>query len=65
MIIKEVDDLEMPWHKKVDDIFWRGATTGGGSNPPGYLPLYQRHRYVSLSDAIPAFSYSSTLLQVH
>lgn len=44
MIIKEVDDMEMPWSKKVDDIFWRGATTGGGSNPPGFLPQYQRHR---------------------
>jgi hypothetical protein len=44
MIIKEVDDMEVPWHKKVADIFWRGATTGGGSSPPGFLAQYQRHR---------------------
>lgn len=45
--IKDVDDMEMAWEDKIDDIFWRGATTGGGSNPPGYLGQYQRHRYVS------------------
>jgi hypothetical protein len=41
---KEVDDYEQPWHKKTDKIFWRGATTGGGSSPPGYIASYQRHR---------------------
>ncbi|GHJ90402.1 hypothetical protein NliqN6_6804 [Naganishia liquefaciens] len=49
MIIKEVDDMEMPWSKKIDDIFWRGATTGGGSNPPGFLPQYQRHRFIKMT----------------
>lgn len=42
--IKDVDDMETPWEEKETDIFWRGATTGGGSNPPGYLAQYQRHR---------------------
>jgi hypothetical protein len=49
MVIKEIDDMEMPWSKKVDDIFWRGATTGGGSSPPGFLAQYQRHRCAHLS----------------
>jgi hypothetical protein len=44
MIIKDTDDMETAWEDKSDDIFWRGATTGGGSNPPGYLAQYQRHR---------------------
>lgn len=48
MVIKDVDDAEVPWDEKTDDIFWRGATTGGGSSPRGFLTSYQRHRYVSL-----------------
>ena len=47
MVIKDFDDMEMSWDDKVDDIFWRGATTGGGSSPPGFLAQYQRHRCVS------------------
>lgn len=47
-IIKDVDDMETPWEDKLDNIFWRGATTGGGSNPPGFVGHYQRHRYVCL-----------------
>lgn len=46
MRIKDVDDMEVPWEKKTDKIFWRGATTGGGSTPPGFLSRYQRHRCV-------------------
>jgi hypothetical protein len=45
-IIKDVDDMETKWEDKSDDIFWRGATTGGGSSPPGFLAQYQRHRLV-------------------
>ena len=44
MKIKDVDDMETAWEDKSDDIFWRGATTGGGSSPPGFLAQYQRHR---------------------
>lgn len=44
--INNVDDMEVPWEKKSNKIFWRGATTGGGSSPPGFLSRYQRHRYV-------------------
>ena len=45
--LKEVDAMEMPWEEKSDKIFWRGASTGGGSHPPGFSPQYQRHRYGS------------------
>lgn len=44
--LKEVDDMEIPWENKLDKIFWRGATTGGGSHPPGLSAQYQRHRCV-------------------
>lgn len=44
MVVKDVDDMEVPWEEKTEDIFWRGATTGGGSSPPGFLSQYQRHR---------------------
>jgi len=44
--IKDVDDMEVAWEKKSDRIFWRGATTGGGSTPSGFLSRYQRHRCV-------------------
>ena len=40
----EIDNMEVPWDQKSDLIFWRGATTGGGSTPPGSTPTYQRHR---------------------
>ena len=43
-IPKEIDDLEQPWQNKTNKIFWRGATTGGGSAPPGHIASYQRHR---------------------
>ena len=48
-VVKEIDDMEVPWDKKSDRIFWRGATTGGGSTPPGFAPTYQRHRYLTSS----------------
>lgn len=44
---KEHDDMEVAWENKSDVVFWRGATTGGGSSPPGFSAKYQRHRYVS------------------
>ncbi|KAJ3726820.1 hypothetical protein C8R42DRAFT_393752 [Lentinula raphanica] len=31
---------------KLDKIFWRGATTGGGNNPAGFAGSYHRHRAV-------------------
>ncbi|WVO18380.1 hypothetical protein L204_106096 [Cryptococcus depauperatus] len=49
MIIKDVDVMETKWEDKSDDIFWRGATTGGGSNPPGFLAQYQRHRLIKMT----------------
>lgn len=43
-VAKEVDNMETPWQNKTDLIFWRGATTGGGSSPAGFAAQYQRHR---------------------
>lgn len=48
MVVKDVDDDEVPWDQKTDDIFWRGATTGGGNSPRGHSKTFQRHRSVSL-----------------
>jgi hypothetical protein len=42
--LKDVDDMEVPWENKTAKFFWRGATTGGGSHPPGFSQQYQRHR---------------------
>ena len=47
LVVKEIDDMEVPWDEKSEQIFWRGATTGGGSTPQGFTPTYQRHRYLS------------------
>ncbi|KAF5373410.1 hypothetical protein D9615_009479 [Tricholomella constricta] len=47
--LKEVDDMDVPWEQKIDKIFWRGATTGGGSHPPGFSPQYQRHRFLRMA----------------
>ncbi|KAF8452826.1 glycosyltransferase family 90 protein [Boletus edulis BED1] len=58
--VKEIDDMEVPWDQKRDLIFWRGATTGGGSTPPGFTPTYQRHRYCSsLNLSLDSLSYTS------
>ena len=45
--LKEIDHMETPWERKTDKIFWRGATTGGGSSPPGFAPQYHRQRSVN------------------
>ncbi|KAK2464483.1 hypothetical protein APHAL10511_003462 [Amanita phalloides] len=47
--LKDVDPMEVPWESKIDKIFWRGATTGGGSHPHGFTPRYQRHRFVRMA----------------
>lgn len=44
MELKRLDSMETPWEKKDDKIFFRGASTGGGSSPSGFSPHYQRHR---------------------
>ncbi|KIP05614.1 glycosyltransferase family 90 protein [Phlebiopsis gigantea 11061_1 CR5-6] len=44
-----VDHMETPWEMKSDQVFWRGASTGGGSSPPGFAPQYQRHRLVRMA----------------
>ncbi|KDR66413.1 hypothetical protein GALMADRAFT_259158 [Galerina marginata CBS 339.88] len=45
----DVDPMEVPWEEKIDKIFWRGATTGGGSHPFGFAPQYQRHRFLRMA----------------
>ncbi|KAG7096090.1 hypothetical protein E1B28_006766 [Marasmius oreades] len=47
--LSEVDVHEVPWEDKIDKMFWRGATTGGGSTPPGFAAQYQRHRLVRMA----------------
>ncbi|KAF8064866.1 hypothetical protein FPV67DRAFT_1419057 [Lyophyllum atratum] len=47
--LKEVDNMDVPWEQKIDKVFWRGATTGGGSHPPGFAPRYQRHRFLRMA----------------
>lgn len=47
--LKQVDHMETPWELKNDAIFWRGASTGGGSSPPGFAAQYQRHRFVRMT----------------
>ncbi|KAJ2915744.1 hypothetical protein MD484_g4678, partial [Candolleomyces efflorescens] len=48
-VLTAVDKMEKPWEEKINKIFWRGATTGGGSHPPGFSPQYQRHRYLRMT----------------
>ena len=48
--LQDVDGMETAWEDKSDKIFWRGASTGGGSSPPGFSAQYQRHRCMALSD---------------
>lgn len=45
--LKTIDHMETPWEQKSNKIFWRGATTGGGSSPPGFAPQYHRQRSVN------------------
>ncbi|KXN89203.1 Beta-1,2-xylosyltransferase 1 [Leucoagaricus sp. SymC.cos] len=51
--LKDVDVMEVPWEDKLDKVFWRGATTGGGSHPPGFAPQYQRHRFLRMTHPAP------------
>ncbi|KAF9237133.1 hypothetical protein BU15DRAFT_76241 [Melanogaster broomeanus] len=55
---KEVDDMEVPWDDKSEVIFWRGATTGGGSTPPGFSPSYQRHRFLRMAHESSSANYT-------
>jgi hypothetical protein len=55
--LNEVDGMEIPWEDKLDKMYWRGATTGGGNHPPGFSPQYHRHRLVFF----PFFYISSCL----
>jgi len=49
--VKRLDSMETPWENKDDKIFFRGATTGGGSAPRGFSPYFQRHRFVKLASS--------------
>ncbi|KAK7055722.1 CAP10 domain-containing protein [Favolaschia claudopus] len=46
---RAVDAMEVPWEKKKDVVWWRGASTGGGSSPSGFGRGYQRHRFLRIS----------------
>jgi hypothetical protein len=65
MELKDVDDMEVPWEKKNEKIFWRGATTGGGSSPMGFAHQYQRHRCAHPSlHLIPNLIYSHRFIRM-
>ena len=59
---KERDVMDVEWEEKKDQVFWRGATTGGGSHPPGWAPGYQRHRcaYMPFFVVVPILFFLST-----
>lgn len=43
-------DEEFPaWSERLNKIFWRGSTTGGGNNPAGRQLNYQRHRFLRMT----------------
>ncbi|KAF8531114.1 hypothetical protein JB92DRAFT_2853554 [Gautieria morchelliformis] len=48
-MVMDEDKGEVAWEEKRDDVFWRGASTGGGNTPGGFLRGYQRHRFVELT----------------
>ncbi|KAF7375354.1 CAP10 domain-containing protein [Mycena sanguinolenta] len=39
----------VPWEEKRDVVWWPGASTGGGSSPPGFGRGCQRHRFLRMS----------------
>ena len=57
--LKGFEAMEVPWENKIDKIFWRGASTGGGSNPPWFADEYQRHRCVLLVQLSSSDAYSA------
>ncbi|KAJ6261984.1 Beta-1,2-xylosyltransferase [Drechslerella dactyloides] len=44
------DSNDVPWHEKVDQMVWRGVTSGGVQNAATYMNL-QRHRFVAMTNA--------------
>jgi hypothetical protein len=44
LVVRDADTMEVPWDRKDDKIYWRGASTGGGGSPAGYAPRYPRYR---------------------
>ncbi|KAJ7489099.1 capsular associated protein [Mycena latifolia] len=46
---RAVDAMEVAWEAKRDAVWWRGASTGGGSSPPGFGSGYQRHRFLRMA----------------
>ncbi|KAJ7097534.1 hypothetical protein C8R44DRAFT_366408 [Mycena epipterygia] len=60
---RAVDPMEVPWENKRDAVWWRGASTGGGSSPPGFGGSYQRHRFLRMSSVGVATGTSPEALQ--
>ncbi|KAF7320730.1 CAP10 domain-containing protein [Mycena chlorophos] len=46
---RRTDPMEVPWERKRDAVWWRGASTGGGNSPPGFGEGYQRHWFVRMA----------------
>ncbi|KAG2006903.1 capsular associated protein [Coprinopsis cinerea AmutBmut pab1-1] len=60
--LKEVDSMEVPWEKKVDKVYWRGASTGGGNHPPGFANRFHRHRFVQMASDTSDFNRTLTFV---
>ncbi|KAF8523702.1 hypothetical protein BU17DRAFT_74903 [Hysterangium stoloniferum] len=64
-VIHDVDKSEVAWENKTDKIFWRGATTGGGSTPSGFIASYQRHRCPQFFSVLSSSNVSKTVIFAH
>lgn len=60
--MREVDMMEVPWEKKEDKVFWRGATSGGGNHPPGSANKFHRHRFLHMASGTSARNRTVTFL---
>ncbi|KAJ6606247.1 hypothetical protein DFH09DRAFT_877689, partial [Mycena vulgaris] len=51
---RTVDSMDVPWEDKRDAVWWHGASTGGGSSPPGFDSRYQCHQFLCMASVGPS-----------